>query len=184
MNAAFAIGNGPLLTSTLELNFGISADNYVWIDFENMKHVIDAVGGVDITLTKAEGDHIGVAVNGDSEKVHLNGEKALAYSRDRTTSGWDYGRTQRQRNVIMAIINKAKSGGIGNLATAANTVLPYITHNISETKLMSLILDLPKLVSFDFSEQRVPFDGLYHNEGEFLVPDFAATIDRLFESIY
>ncbi|MBQ6550315.1 MAG: LCP family protein [Lachnospiraceae bacterium] len=184
MNAAFAVGNGPLLMQTMAVNFGITVDNYAWVDFDDMQHIIDSLGGVDITLTQAEGRYIGVAVEGASATVHLNGAKALAYARDRTTSGWDYGRTQRQRNVIMAIVNKAKSGGIGNLTSAASAVLPYITHNISETKLMSLLLDLPKLISYDFIEQRVPFDGMYHNEGEFLVPDFDATITRLFESMY
>ena len=184
MNAAFAVGNGPLLVQTMELNFGIAVDNYAWIDFDGMKAVIDTLGGVDITLTAKEGQYAGVAVPGDSALVHLNGQQALTYARDRTTSGWDYGRTQRQRNVIMAIVNKAKSGGISNLTSAANAVLPYITHNISETKLMSLILDLKKIVGFNFQEQRVPFDGLYTSVNQNLVPDYGATISRLYETIY
>ena len=184
LNAAFAVGNGPLLVQTMELNFGIVVDNYAWIDFDGMKAVIDTLGGVDVNLTAAEGNHIGVAVSGASGVVHLNGEKALDYARDRSTSGWDYGRTQRQRNVIMAIVNKAKSGGISNLTSAANAVLPYITHNISETKLMSLILDLKNIVGYNFQEQRVPFDGLYTSQNQNLVPDYGATISRLYSTIY
>ncbi len=184
LNAAFAVGNGPLLVQTMELNFGIEIDNYAWIDFDGMKEVIETLGGVDITLTAKEGKYAGVEVPGDSALVHLNGQQALTYARDRTTSGWDYGRTQRQRNVIMAIVNKAKSGGISNLTAAANAVLPYITHNISETKLLSLILDLKKIVGFSFQEQRVPFDGLYTSQNQNLVPDYGATINRLYETIY
>ena len=184
MNAAFAVGNGPLLVQTMELNFGIAVDNYAWIDFDGMKAVIDTLGGVDVKLTAAEGRYAGVEVPGESAVVHLDGQHALTYARDRTTSGWDYGRTQRQRNVIMAIVNKAKSGGISNLTSAANAVLPYITHNISETKLMALILDLRKIVGYSFQEQRVPFDGLYTSQNQNLVPDYGATINRLYETIY
>ena len=184
LNAAFAIGNGPLLLQTIAVNFGISVDNYAWIDFDGMMAVIDALGGVDIELTAAEGQYIGVPVSGASSVVHLNGEKALAYARDRTTSGWDYGRTQRQRNILMALVNKAKGGGFSDLAGIANTVLPYMTHNIDQNRMMSLMLDLTKITGFTFQEQRVPYDGLYYSQNQNLVPDYAATISRLINAIY
>ena len=184
MNAAFAIGNGPLLMKTVAANFGISVDNYAWIDFKGMKSAIDTLGGVDVELTAAEGKYIGVPVTGDSSVVHLNGEKALAYARDRTTSGWDYGRTQRQRNILMAIVNKAKSGGFTDRGGVVNAVLPYMTYTIDQARMTSLMLNLPKITGFTFQEQRVPYDGLYHSENQNLVPDYGETIKRLYSAIY
>ena len=184
LNAAFAIGGGPLLTRTIELNFAISVDNYAWIDFDRMKTVIDTLGGVDVTLTAAEARHIGITITGESAVVHLDGTKALAYARDRTTSGWDYGRTQRQRNILMAIINKAKAGGFSDMVGLVQTVLPYFTHNISDARMASLLLDIPTVIGFPFQELRVPFDGLYRSENYNLIPDYGATIRRLYDAIY
>ena len=184
MNAAFAIGNGPLLLQTVAVNFGIAVDNYAWIDFDGMTAVINTLGGVDVELTAAEGKFIGVPVSGASSVVHLNGEQALAYARDRTTSGWDYGRTQRQRNILMAIVNKAKSGGYADLTGLANAVLPYTTHNIDQNRMMTLMLNLPRITGFSFQEQRVPYDGLYYSQNQNLVPDYGATISRLYAAIY
>ena len=184
MNAAFAIGGGPLLVQTVAVNFGIAVDNYAWIDFDGMIAVINILGGVDVELTAAEGQFIGVPVSGASSVVHLNGEQALAYARDRTTSGWDYGRTQRQRNILMAIVNKAKGGGYSDITGLANAVLPYTTHNMDQNRMMTLMMNLPKITGFAFQEQRVPYDGLYYSQNQNLVPDYAATIKRLYEAIY
>ena len=184
LNAAFAIGNAPLLIQTMQLNFGIAVDNYAWVDFNGLKGVIDTLGGVDIVLTAAEGAHIGVPVSGASSLVHLNGAKALVYARDRTTSGWDYGRTQRQRNVLLALVNKARAGGFSSLNGAANSVLPYVTHNIGQGRMMSLLTDLPRILNFSFQQQRVPFDGLYYSSGYNLVPNYGATISMLYSTIY
>ena len=184
MNAAFAVGGGPLLVQTVAANFGLSVDNYAWIDFDGMKAVIDALGGVDVELTAAEGRYIGVTVTGASSVVHLNGDKALAYARDRTTSGWDYGRTQRQRNILMSIVNKVKGGGFSDLSAMANTILPYFTHNIDQGKMLTLMMDLTKVSGYTFQEQRVPYDGLYYSQNQNLVPDYGATIVRLYNAIY
>ena len=48
-------------------------------------------------------------------------------------------------------------------------------------KLMAL---LPQLTGYELEESRIPYDDLYHSEGEMLVPDFDATISRLHETLY
>lgn len=184
LNAAFALGGAPLLMSTLEQNFTLEIDNYAWLDFEDMKQVIDILGGVDIQLTVKEAERLKIAIASD-QVVHLNGEKALAYARDRSSGGnADFGRTQRQRNVIMAIVNKARAGGLGDLAKTADNVLPYITHDIDQWRMLGLLTDLAKIKDFEFVQQRIPFDGMYYSQNEMLVPDYKETILKMKETMY
>lgn len=183
LNAAYALGAAPLLLQTLKANFNVDVDNYAWIDFNSMQSVISILGGVDISLTPTEASRLGYSIASD-QVVHLDGEAALKYARDRFSGGYDYQRTQRQRNVIMAIVNKAKNGSLGDLTDAANAVLPYINHNLESTKLLSLMMDLPKIKDFTFNEMRVPIDGLYYSQNEFLIPDYAKTMEILMEVIH
>ena len=183
LNHAYAVGGGNLLQQTLEQDFAVKIDNYAWVDFDGMKNVIDVLGGIDLKMSAQEAKHIGLESDG-STPVHLDGAHALRHARDRSSGGWDYMRTQRQRNVLMAIVNKAKSGGIGDLRKAAEAVLPYIHHNVDEIKMLSLLADMTKVIRYDFQEQRIPYDGLYNFQGEMLVPNFKETIERLYDTIY
>ena len=54
LNAACAYGGCSLLVKTLEENYKVHIDNYAWVDFQSMADVIDALGGVDLTITDAE----------------------------------------------------------------------------------------------------------------------------------
>lgn len=180
LNASYALGGASLLIQTLKENFDVDVDNYAWTDFDGLKSVITTLGGVDITLTPQEAANLGYTLESD-KSVHLDGDKALRYARDRHSGGYDYQRTKRQRNVIMAIVNKAKQGSLGDLSDAANAVLPYINHNIDSMKLLSLLMDLPEIREFTFDELRIPIDGLYYSQNEFLVPDYAKTIEALWD---
>jgi len=183
MNHAFAVGGAPLLLETMNLNFGIMPDNYAWVDFGGMKAIIDSLGGVDVALTPTEASRVDISI-AETQVVHLTGDQALRYARDRSSGGNDYQRTQRQRNVLLAIVGMMRSASFGELKDAANAVLPYIHHNIEQTALLGLIFDLKDIKDFTFLQQRVPFDGLYHNEGEMLIPDFLETNLRLREALY
>ncbi len=175
LNSACAIGGPTLLVDTLEQYFGFEIDNFAMIDFEGMKAVIDALGGVDLYITVEEAEFMKFHMDED-QMVHLDGRLALRHARDRSSGGYDFGRTQRQRNVLMAIVKKARNGGIGDLAAAAKAILPYITHNITRRDLAEILLELPTLVKWEFVQQRIPYDGMYHYENENLALDLPATM--------
>ena len=94
LNAAYAYGNAKELAKVLKKYFNIPINAYVLINMGGLKTIINKVGGVDITpnLTFTKG-----------EKIHMDGAKALAYSR------CDYGRQKRQRQVLAALMKKAES---------------------------------------------------------------------------
>ena len=199
LNAACAYGGGPLVVRTIEDNYKIPIDNYASVDFDAMIDIVDLVGGVEIDISEEE---MRVATNYINEMCNLQGEsvsahrltssgpqlmdgyQAVAYARIRYVGNADYERTERQREVLEKIMQKCSSLGVTELNSLADAVLPKVTHNIDQSTLLSLIGQLPTILSYEVVQSRVPYDGLYSSRGEMLVPDFSATIQRLQTEIY
>lgn len=199
LNAAHANGGGPLLVSTLESNYGVSIDNYASVDFNSMSTIIDMVNGVDLDVSTEEArvangyiDEICALQGKDANAyhiqgggvIHLNGIQAVSFARIRYVGNADYERTARQREVMVAILNKAKSMGVGELTQLANSMVPLITHNLDEGTILTLITRIPELLSYEVVTDRIPYDGLYYSSNEMLIPDFEQTIERLHSTIY
>lgn len=186
LNAAYAHGAGPLLVQTIEENFKIDINNYASVDFNSMATIIDMIGGVNLDIYQEEADYLNssIGTSFSAGNVHMNGTEAVAYSRIRYVGKYDYERTSRQRRVLEQIFLQAKTMSLTQLNDFANAVLPYITHNLSETDLLSKIAKIPEWIQYDLVMDRVPYDGLYSNLGEQLVPDYPATIERLHNNIY
>jgi len=115
---------------------------------------------------------------------HLNGIQAVGYCRIRNVGNADYGRTARQRAVLMALVNRAKSMSVGQLNTLINQVLPLVTHNVEQGTVLNLISQVPSFLSYEFVTGRVPYDGLFTSKNEILIPNMAETIKRLRETLY
>lgn len=115
---------------------------------------------------------------------HLNGIQAVGYCRIRNVGNADYGRTARQREVLMALVNRAKSMGVSQLNTLINQVLPLVTHNVEQGTVLNLISQVPSFLSYEFVTGRVPYDGLFTSKNEILIPNMAETIKRLRETLY
>ncbi len=187
LNYAYALGGGPLLVQTIEDNYRIHIDNYASADFTSTAQIVDLVGGVDIDLYQEECDYLTEQGAGDfptAGTYHLNGEQAVAYGRIRYVGYYDYERTERQRRVMEQIFLKAKSLGLGELNTLANEILPLVTHNMDQGEVLSLVTQLPSIINYKLELGRVPYDGMFHSEGELLVPDWEATISQLHNTIY
>ena len=125
----------------------------------------------------------------DCEKLaYQYGNQAVGFARIRYTSRGnehsDYGRTSRQREILVQLMQKARSLDATTLLAVVNNMLPLITHNIDAATLTTLIANAPSYINYDIQTDRIPYDGLYSNLGEELVPDFEATINRLHQTIY
>ena len=114
----------------------------------------------------------------------MDGYQAVAYARIRYVGNADYQRTERQREVLEKIMKKCSGLGVTELNDLANAVLPEVTHNIDQSTLLSLIGQLPTILSYEVVQSRVPDDGMFGRKGEMLVPDFTATIQKLQTDIY
>ena len=86
LNAAFSMGGPQTLIQTIENNYKIEIDNYVMVNFESFKAVIDAVGGVNADVEDYVASYIYKKFKLDmpvGEGVTLNGKQALALCRAR-----------------------------------------------------------------------------------------------------
>lgn len=171
MNVPYKLGGFDLLNKTLDYNFGVSADYNVEIDFAGFMSAIDAIGGVDIELTAAEAKYLNRRGNWDVEENqgweltkgvnHLTGSQALAYSRIRQI-GDDFGRTNRQRTVLTALIDKAKTLGITEVYSLIRQIIPMISTDMSNNEIMGLAMSvLPMFDEIEIVSQRIPMDGEY-----------------------
>lgn len=176
MNAAYAFGGMKLLNETVETNFGVKIDGDVEVDFNNFKKLIDMLGGVDITLTKKEANHLntGNKWNLSAGTQRLNGEQALAYSRIRKIDS-DYRRAERQRNVITSLINRYKSLSAMDMLGMLDDILPLVTTNMSKGEIIDFIRAVaPMLGSAELNTMRIPLDGTFKQGKAKVRPGLAA----------
>ena len=179
LNAAYAYGGAELLMETLEHNLDIEVHRYVQVNFQAFAGLVDAVGGVDLELSNEEVQYVNGylteynVIEGRPEGtdymdsaasglLHLNGPQALAYCRIRYI-GSDFARTQRQRDVLMAVIKKAPKALLTNAGELMNGLLPNLTTNLTEAECRSLSLQVFNLARYELAQTRIPIDGSYSN---------------------
>lgn len=199
LNAAHAIGGGPLIVETLENTYGVQIDNYARVDFNSMTDIIDALGGVDIEMSEEEAKSANNSIREmckmqgkkykenklkSGGKLHLNGIQAVAYSRIRKVGNSDYERTKRQRKVLTELINNAKKLKFRDISGLLNQVLPLVTHNVDPLTMVNLIARLPQMVTYDIVTDRIPYEDMYYSQNEILIPELEATVAKLQETIY
>lgn len=204
LNAAYSLGGAELLMETIEVNFDIEVNRYVMVNFEAFAKLVDAVGGIELELSSQEieyvngylveynmlmdrpqgTDNMDTSVSG---LVHLNGAQALAYSRNRYL-GTDFGRTERQRKVLSAVIGKAPKALITNPKELMNGILPNLTTNLTENEMFQLSLMAPKALTYDIISESIPLTGTYQNASirgmDVLEVDFEINKQYLRENIY
>ena len=143
---AYAYEGAKLTLSSLNTNLDLNITEYVTVNFETVRTVVDAVGGVEIYVTSEEASAIPNISSAGT--YNLNGEQALAYSRIRKIDT-DYKRTERMRTVLTAVFNKAKKLSIGELNSLVDTILPHVRTNIQKKEILSL---LPQISSYMIGE--------------------------------
>lgn len=174
INASYQLGGMDLLDACLEVNFGVQVDGNVEVDFDGFIEVIDMLGGVDVELSSAEADYLNRRGNWDVDdstawqwnlkagKNHLTGEQALAYSRIRYVGNGDFGRTERQRKVLNALMEECKDLSVLEMNSLLQKLLPMLTTDMSNAQILNYAMDIfPLLSDLTIVTQRVPADGTY-----------------------
>lgn len=165
LNATYVFGGFDLLDATLTENFGVSIDGNFEVDFTGFKAIIDMVGGIDVELTSVEAaymnkrghSHIVAGVN------HLDGSEALTYARARKIDS-DFGRTERQRKVLLAVYEVVGDLSFGDLLRLLYNILPYVTTDLSDAEILSLAYKLlPVVASMSIHSYTVPANDCYYS---------------------
>lgn len=194
INTAYRFGGIGLAINTLNYNFDLDIQNYVRVDFNAMKAIVDSIGGIDIELTEREVEYIN---NGVSEKLpvhagwhHLNGAQTLWHARNRSIGGdGDWSRTRRQRNVLNAILNRLKKErNVSSLISILYTMIDHVETNMNPSQIVSLGVDVIFGGSFSLKDRALPFEGTweYAWEGRMAVIhiDIRANRNKLHEYLY
>lgn len=168
-NAAYAKGGPVQAINMLNMNFDLNITDYVTVGWAGVADTIDALGGVEIDVDESEISHLNnyqvetsKSLGKSYKKVTstgmqtLDGIQAVSYCRIRYTAGDDFKRTERQREVIQAIVDKAKKSSVTTLNSAANTIFEEVSTSLSLTEVLGLIADVN---SYNIAETTgVPFE--------------------------
>lgn len=185
LNVPYALGGMEMLDECMLMNFGIEIDHNIEVDFSGFEKIVNSVGGVNIELTGAEANHLGGGLKKGLNR--LNGEQALAYSRIRALDN-DFGRTNRQRKVLLAILDRVRNLNLSEILSLTETIFPMITTDMTNGDIINYVMDIfPILLDLEITTQSAPQDGEFKgakiNGMSVLVPDLEAINARLRETI-
>lgn len=189
LNVAYPLGGFKKLNETLAYNFGVQADHNIEVDFSGFTKIVDLMGGVNINLTQNEAAHMNKIYGWSlrSGVNHLNGEEALAYSRIRKIDS-DFARTNRQRTVLTALLEKCRNMDFAQLYKLIDGVIPMITTDMTNADITNYIMELfPILPELQIVTQHIPVKGTYRSASirgmSVYVPNLEANQQYLKESL-
>ena len=198
LNVAYTIGGMKLLDQKLEENFGVTIDGNVAVNFDSFMKLIDKAGGVEIQLTAAEASYLnthgnwGITTMGGwslkEGKNTLTGAQAMGYSLIKKIGGEEE-RTTRQRKVIAALVERAKTKSLTELYDLAKDTAAMLSTDMTDDQIKEYITELaPMLVDVKVVTQRIPAEGTYSHEnvsnlGSCAVIDFDANRKFLEETL-
>ncbi|HDK7159451.1 TPA: LCP family protein [Clostridium botulinum] len=201
LNHAYAYGGPELAIKTINSNFKLNIRDFVAVDFYGLENIIDTVGGVEIPVRSDEIKYINSYMQGTAKVENkavqevqnpglqnLNGMQAVAYARIRYTSGGDYERTERQRTVLTAIMNKIKKLGPTEFPKVVSALLSNVESSLSSTEIMKMGTSAFALGIDNVEQQRFPLDN--YCEGKlidgiyYLLFNKEKTIDQMYKYIF
>lgn len=195
-NAAYSFGGVSLLYQTIAVNFNIRLDGYVVVDFKAFKDVINTIGGVEVTLTEKEQAYLvkkyknkkGTVADVEVGRNIMNGEQALAYTRIRQDAKGDFGRTERQRNVVQAIFKEVKSMSYQDVLDMVNKVTQNVSTDLTNDEIIDYVSKIILMGTTEIEQCRIPLDDTYTQDRirnmAVLLPDFEANTKALHDFIY
>ncbi|MFC7365205.1 MULTISPECIES: LCP family protein [Bhargavaea] len=156
LNHAYAFGGIEMAMDSMENLLDIPIDYVVQVNMESFKDIVDAVGGVTVlnNMSFKSGEY-----TFPEGPVELNGEEALAYVRMRKQDpNGDFGRQDRQKDVIMGVI---KQGASANSLLNYQSIFGAVGKNIRTNMTMDEMLGLQ-----DYRGAIGKVDQLYVEKGE------------------
>lgn len=202
-NAAYAYGGAERAIKMLNSNLDLDITDFVTIGFEGLMDVIDALGGVYIEVDEEEIKHLNnyqISMVEELDDVTsyepvkdtgyqlLNGLQATAYCRIRYTAGNDFKRTERQREVIKACLDVAKTANPAQLKKICENVFGevYTSLDISEIlELLSSVTEYSIVAEGGFPEATMVTTGTIGSAGSCVIPlDLESNVSWLHEFLF
>ncbi len=194
IDKAYAFGGAKLAMATVQQNFQVRIDNYVWIGLEGLVKLIDMVGGIDVVTSNPVLDdyypddihssdpygYTRVAVLPGAQ--HLDGIHAMQYVRSRHSDlRGDFGRSVRQQQVLLALRTKAKSLTAADIPDLASTFNGQLKTDLSLDRIRALLPVAAKVQTQDVKQMTLLNYTVGENIGgeDVLLPSDWAAIHSL-----
>ena len=201
LNHAYAFGGPQLAIKTLNENFDLNIEDFAAVNFETLPKIIDKLGGIELDIDEEELEYVNgyIAhlnnINGTSEPAiestgvqHVSGTQALAYCRIRYTSGGDYKRTERHREVLTEIFKKIETMPVTSYPSLLLDILPMVNTSLTYNEILDLGTEVLKLGDSSMELERFPLDD--YCEGKmidgiyYLSFDKETTVEQLHNYIF
>ena len=192
LNAAYRYGGTDLMNETFKVNFGLEIDGNVMVDFDEFTEIIEILGGVTLEISSAEAKYMNSHSDSNFKAgvCYFDAEDALTFTRMRYAAGGDYGRTDRQRRVIMAIAESFRDADLVTIFNVIDQVLPHIVTNLTDAQIIEYATKGLTILGNGGSMEtlRIPQDDAHYNANirgmAVLVPNLEACREDLREFIY
>ncbi|ULT56459.1 LCP family protein [Neobacillus drentensis] len=162
LNTAYFLGGPELLRQTIEQNFGIDIHYYAVVDFKGFESVVNtlAPNGIEMNVQKRMSKNIGVVLHPGLQ--YLNGKELLGYARFRHDAQGDFGRVERQQEVLNALKDRILSvNGVTKLPKLVGTIMPYIDTNLEGVDRLAILKDFFLNPPGKIESLRIPVDNSY-----------------------
>lgn len=187
LNAAYTYGGPELLRKTIKLNFGLDIHHYAIVDFKGFEKAVDLLvpNGIEVDIPYEMSDGIEMTLEKGTQQLH--GKELLGYVRFRQDRLSDFGRVQRQQEVISKLKEEAVSlQSVVKLPELLDLLNTYIDTNIDTSTLLTIGKDILTNETGEIQTIRIPEDGSFENKrfdgiGEVLEVDLEQNKEALNE---
>lgn len=166
---------GPeALCKVVSTHFGVKVDKYLIFSMDNVQQIIDAMGGVNITVTDAEADYLNrYRISRDSTTPSMDkagtylfgGHAAVIYMRIRKVGGdGDAGRTRRMRTVLSTLAGQYAEASLAD----ATQLIAAVSENVVATNLT--MADLLEAAGYALQLRGVEPEGIQMPPDESMRP--------------
>lgn len=167
---AYSYGGAKLAVKTINKNFNLDIHDYVTVNFDQMAKIIDAIGGLDVEITRAEVNSINGLLNstpnfkknarvkkisGSKQYVHLDGAQVLQYTRIRDIDS-DIKRAERQQYILNLIFEKLKRIKKIQYPNILRTLLQICETSLKFNDIIGLTPFITKLKSNSIEKCKIP----------------------------
>ena len=181
-NGAYAKGGPEQAITMLNMNLDLDITDYVTVGFSGLIDAIDCLGGIEIEITEAEINHL------NNYQLCMAEEMGVDYCRIRYTKGDDFRRAERQRDVLGAMMIKAKGASLTTLRDVVTAVLPSINTSLSVNEIISVlgtVAEYNVVTSDGFPFQNKRVNVTIGSKGDCIIPTtLDENVSMLHELLY
>jgi len=198
LNSAYARGGVELAIKTINQNFDMNITDYVSLNFNQLAGIVDALGGVEVEISEAERRNANKYIKEmayevgekpelikESGTVTLYGYQAVAYARIRYVGNADFERTERQREVMQKLMEKALNTNPLRYISLVKSLIPMVETSLSNEEIIKIASNVLLHGKPTFEQGRFPLDGSYKTNSSYaMVYDLDAASEKLHRFIY